>query len=124
MRVLGLICLLMLCEVPVYGLLTALRIPVAANIQVGSLLSQLFLFLISLVLKQDHVPRTSPQVSRLYWAAILALPCGTILLLLLLCRKYARLDGIVILLIACILFPLNLLTFYVLDRLEEYSAAY
>ena len=124
MRVLGLICLLMLCEVPVYGLLTALRIPVAANIQVGSLLSQLFLFLISLVLKQDHAPRISPQVSRLYWAAILALPCGTILLLLLLCRKYARLDGIVILLIACILFPLNLLTFYVLDRLEEYSAAY
>lgn len=123
-RVLGLICLLMLCEVPVYGLLTALRIPVAANIQVGSLLSQLFLFLISLVLKQGHTPRTSPQVSRLYWAAILALPCGTMLLLLLLCREYARLDGIVILLIACILFPLNLLTFYVLDRLEEYSAAY
>lgn len=44
-------------------------------------------------------------------------------LLLLLCREYARLGG-VMLLISCVLFPLNMLTFYVLDRLEEYSAAY
>lgn len=123
-RVLGLICLLMLCEVPIYGLLSALGVPVESNIQVGMLLSQLFLFLISLVLRQGHAPRTSPQLSRLYWAAILALPFGTMLLLLLLCRDYARLGGMVLLLIACILFPLNLLTFYVLDRLEEYSAAY
>lgn len=123
-RALGISCLLMLCEAPVYGLLTALQIPVQANIQAGSLLSQLLLFLISLVLKQSHTPRISPQISRLYWAAILALPLGTMLLLLFLCREYARLGGIVILIISCILFPLNLLTFYVLDRLEEYSAAY
>lgn len=123
-RALGISCLLMLCEVPIYGLLTALQIPVEANIQVGSLLSQLLLFFISLILKQSHTSRTSPQISRLYWAAILALPLGTILLLLFLCREYERLGGVVILLISCILFPLNLLTFYVLDRLEEYSAPY
>ena len=123
-RALGLTCLLMLCEVPVYGLLTALRVSPEANAQIGSLLAQLLLFLISLVLKQGHTPRTSPQISRLYWAAILALPSGTMFLLLLLCREYARLGGVVLLLISCVLFPLNLLTFYVLDRLEEYSAAY
>ena len=123
-RALGLTCLLMLCEVPVYGLLTALQISPEANAQAGLLLSQLLLFLISLVLKQGRRPQTSPQVSRLYWAAILALPCGTMFLLLLLCQQYARLGGILLLLISCVLFPLNLLTFYVLDRLEEYSAAY
>ena len=123
-RGLGLNCLLMLCEVPVYGLLTALQVSPETNVQAGSLLSQLLFFLLSLVLKQGHTPRTSPQVSRLYWAAILALPCGTMLLLLLLFREYSRLGGVVLLLISCVLFPLNLLTFYVLDRLEEYSAAY
>ena len=122
-RVLGLACLLMLCEVPVFGLLTALQIPPDINTQAGSLLSQLLLFLISLVLKQSHTPQASPQISRLHWAAILALPLGTMLLLLFLCREYAHLGGVVLLLIACILLPLNLLTFYVLDRLEEYSAA-
>jgi len=40
------------------------------------------------------------------------------------CREYERLGGMVILLISCILLALNLLTFYVLDRLEEYSSAY
>ena len=90
----------------------------------GTPIAQLILFLLSLALKQRHTPQMPPRISRLYWLAILAIPCGTLLLVLIICREYERLGGIVILLISCILLALNLLTFYVLDRLEEYSAAY
>ena len=122
-RVFSLICLLTLCEVTTYDLLGALRIPEETTSSMRALLSQLLLFLISLVLKQGHTSQPSSQISRLYWLAMLALPSGTTLLLLL-CRKYAHLSATVILLIICILFPLNLLTFYVLDRPEAYSASY
>ena len=122
-RVFSLICLLTLCEVTTYDLLGALRIPEETTSSMRALLSQLLLFLISLVLKQGHTSQPSSQISRLYWLAMLALPSGTTLLLLL-CREYAHLSATVILLIICILFPLNLLTFYVLDRLEAYSASY
>lgn len=123
-RALGMLCLFMLCEAPVYGLLMAFQIPREANLLVGMPLTQLLLFLLSLVLKQRHTPGMPPRISRLYWTAILAIPCGTLLLVLIICREYERLGGMVILLISCILLVLNLLTFSVLDRLEEYSAAY
>ena len=123
-RALGLLCLFMLCEAPVYGLMMVFQVPQNANMLVGTPIAQLILFLLSLVLKQKHTPRMPPQISRLYWIAILAIPCGTLLLVLMICREYERLGGMVILLISCILLALNLLTFYVLDRLEEYSSAY
>lgn len=123
-RSMGLVCLMILCELPVYGLLVLFEVSQDAMMLIGAPLSKLFLFLSSLVLKQGHMLRMAPKISRLYWAAIVSLPCGTIFLLLLLCREYDNLDGMVILLISCILLALNLLTFYVLDRLEEYSAAY
>lgn len=123
-RALGLLCLFMLCEAPVYGLMMVFQVPQDANMLAGTPITQLILFLISLALKQKHTPRMSPRISRLYWLAILAIPCGTLLLVLMICREYERLGGVVILLISCILLVLNLLTFYVLDRLEEYSSAY
>ena len=123
-RALGLLCLFMLCEVPVYGLMMVFQVPPEANMLAGTPIAQLILFLLSLALKQRHTPQMPPRISRLYWLAILVIPCGTLLLVLIICREYERLGGIVILLISCILLALNLLTFYVLDRLEEYSAAY
>lgn len=123
-RALGLLCLFMLCEAAVYGLMTAFQVPQDATMLAGTPIAQLILFLLSLALKQRHTPQMSPGISRLYWLAILAISCGTLLLVLIICREYERLGGMVILLISCILLALNLLTFYVLDRLEEYSSAY
>lgn len=123
-RALGLLCLFMLCEAPVYALMMVFQVPQDANMLVGTPIAQLILFLFSLALKQRHTPQMSPRISRLYWLAILAIPCGTLLLVLIICREYERLGGMMILMFSCILLVLNLLTFYVLDRLEEYSAAY
>ena len=118
------LCLFMLCEAPVYGLMMIFQVPQEANMLAGTPIAQLILFLLSLALKQRHTPQMPPHISRLYWLAILAIPCGTLLLVLMICREYERLGGMVILLISCVLLALNLLTFYVLDRLEEYSVAY
>lgn len=123
-RTLGLLCLFLLCEAAVYGLLMAAQVPQQANMLAGTLLSQLLLFLISLIAKQTHTPRRPPQISRLYWLTILTIPCGTLLLVLIICQQYVRLGGGTVLCLSCLLLALNLLSFYVLDRLEEYSTAY
>lgn len=123
-RALRLLCLFLLCETAVYGLMMAFQVPQDATMLAGTPMAQLLLFLFSLALKQRHALQISPGISRLYWLAILAISCGTLLLVLLICRAYERLGGMVSLLVSCILLALNLLMFHVLDRLEEYSSAY
>ena len=91
----------------------------------GERLSQLLFLMISLSLKGIHMPKTSPRLSRLYWLAILCLPTGSLLIYLLVISDYYNPAGSGIFLpVSSILLLLNLLTFYVLDRLEEYSSAY
>lgn len=119
-----LFCLTALCEILTYSLMVIFQVPQYAMMLVGTPLSKLMLLFISLILKQKYTPQVSPQISRLYWVAILALPCGTTFLLLILCREYESLSGEIILVIAGVLFALNLLAFSVLDSLEKYSAAF
>ena len=81
--------------------------------------------MISLSLKGIHMPKTSPRLSRLYWLAILCLPTGTLAVhILLIFVFYDPAGNPIFLPVSIMLMLINLLTFYVLDRLEEYSAAY
>lgn len=117
------LCLPAGCEMLIYGLLVACGVPQEAMMQMGAPLSHLLLLLISLTLKRVRTPKTTPGILRLYWVSILALPLGSLALLILLCGIYTVMDGVEITLIALILLILNLLMFFVLDRLEAYGAA-
>ena len=124
-RALGIVALMFLCEGLVAGLMSLLPVSAHTSWVTGSLLSQLVLLMLSLVLKRLHTLRTTAQISRLYWLAILCLPTGSLLIYLLVISDYYNPAGSGIFLpVSSILLLLNLLTFYVLDRLEEYSSAY
>ena len=123
-RALGIVALMFPCEGLVAGLMSLLPVSAHTSWVTGSLLSQLVLLMLSLVLKRLHTPRTTAQISRLYWLAILCLPTGSLLIYLLVISDYYNPAGSGIFLpVSSILLLLNLLTFYVLDRLEEYSSA-
>lgn len=121
---LGVIALLMLSEFLLYGLLTLCRVPAEHRTLLGTPMSRLLLFFLSLVLERRWKGGGSPRASRLYWLSIVAIPGGTIGVMLLLSKWAADLNGAVILPISAILMLVDLLVFYVLDRMEVYSAAY
>ena len=124
-RALGIVALMVLCEGLVGGLMAFFPLPPRTAWVTGTMLSQLLFLMISLSLKGIHMPKTSPRLSRLYWLAILCLPTGTLAVhILLIFVFYDPAGNPIFLPVSIMLMLINLLTFYVLDRLEEYSAAY
>ena len=124
-RALGIVVLMVACEGLVAGLMTFVPTSEHTSWVTGCLLSQLLLLTISLILKRVHTPRISVQISRLYWLAILCLPTGSLMIyFLVIFSFYDPAGNLIFLPVSSVLMLVNLLTFYVLDRLEEYSAAY
>ena len=124
-RALGIVALMFLCEGVVAGIMSLLPLSAHTSWVTGSLLSQLLLLVFSLVLRRVHTPRMTAQISLLYWLAILCLPTGSLLIYLLIISHFYDPAGSTIFLpVSSILLLLNLMTFWVLDRLEEYGAAY
>lgn len=121
---LGVTALLMLSETAVYGLLLLCRISKEEIILLGTPMSRLMIFFLSLTVERKWRARGIPQASRLYWISVVAIPGGTIGVMLLLSKWTAGVDGSVFLSVAAILLLVDLLVFYVLDRMEAYSAAY
>ena len=124
LKALLILCVPALSEMLVYGLMCLVHSPDRINPLVGLLTSRFLLVVLALMLKRLHTPRKSLQISRIYWMALLGLPGGSILLLMLLTVKYETIGGMGVLLISGVLFAMDLLAFYVLSKLEEYSAAY
>lgn len=121
---LGVSVLPMLSETVVYGLLLLCRVPGSHMMLLGMPMSRLLQFFLSLALERRWTARGIPRASRLYWLAIVTIPGGTIGVMLLLSKCATEMDGAVLLSISTILLLVNLLVFYVLDRMEAYSAAY
>ena len=124
-RALGIVAWMVFCEGVVAGCMAFAPVSLRVSWVTGSMLSQLLLLVLSLSLKRLHTPRLSTEISRLYWLAILCLPTGSLAVyFLVIFAWYNPAGDLIFLPVSSVLLLINLLTFYVLDRLEEYSAAY
>lgn len=126
-RGLSVIALMMICEGIVYGLTVSLHLMQFGNtvfMTAGSLVSHLAFFSISLMIKQFYTPGMTPRISVLYWFAILTLPISSMILLLVISVEYTHISSITLLIFYSVVLLVNLMTFYVLDQLEKYSAAF
>ena len=106
---LGVSALLMLSETAVYGLLLLCRISKEEIILLGTPMSRLMIFFLSLTVERKWRARGIPQASRLYWISVVAIPGGTIGVMLLLSKWTAGVDGSVFLSVASILLLMNAL---------------
>ncbi len=126
-RALCILSLPMTCELVVYSLTLLLRFPQPPFHPVtliAGFLAHLLFFILSLILKQHWAPITIPKISSLYWFVIFCLPGSSILLILVSCIRYVYTDAFLLLLTCWMVLIINLVTFYVLDKLGEYSTAY
>lgn len=126
-RALCILSLPMTCELVVYSLTLLLHLPQPpfnTFTLIGGFLAHLLFFILSLVFKQHRAPIAIPKISSLYWFVIFCLPGSSILLILVCCIRYIYTDAFLLLLTCWMVLTINLVTFYVLDKLGEYSTAY
>ena len=99
-------------------------LPTGIPVLVAAGAALISLGVILLMLKQHPSFLSPSKIFRRYRIAIPALPCGTLLLALLLCRACEGLNTPVVLLLSCGLLILDLSAMYMWARLKKYSAVY